>query len=142
MGIASSRVAAAPGAPSPPHRPSFDTLVKEELAMHAAATPDAEIPSCLTLFDKWLSCYALGPQFQNVYRYGTVTDCAAKREDFKFCLTLRELDPDARRRAWLARKAERTAHQRQGYRSSEAVWEIRRDPLLDADFVDPSFPPP
>ena len=116
--------------------------MREELALQAASVPQAEIPSCLTLFDKWLACYALGPQFKNAYRFGEIADCAPRKEDFKFCLTLRRLDPEARRHEYLLRRAEALAHRRKGHHTSEAVWEMRRDPLLDPDFVDPDYPPP
>ena len=115
---------------------------QQELALEAAQTPLEEVPSCLTLFDKWLTCYALGPQFRHVYRYGTVGDCSPRREDFKFCLTTRELEPAQRRDAWLTRRAEIKAHARQGLRSSETIWTMRQAPLLDPTWVDPSYPPP
>ncbi|WFD42002.1 hypothetical protein MPSI1_000639 [Malassezia psittaci] len=123
-------------------RLDFDHLVKEELALQAASIPAAEVPSCLTLFDKWLSCYALGVQFKNAYRHGEVADCAPRKEDFKFCLTLRAMDPEARRHEYLLRRAEEMAHRRKGFHMSEAVWEMRRDPLLDPDFADPAYPLP
>ncbi|WFC97915.1 hypothetical protein MYAM1_000635 [Malassezia yamatoensis] len=123
-------------------RPDFDHLVKEELALQAASIPAAEVPSCLTLFDKWLSCYALGVQFKNAYRYGEIADCAPRKEDFKFCLSLRAMDPEARRHEYLLRRAEEMAHRRKGFHMSEAVWEMRRDPLLDPDFADPAYPLP
>lgn len=126
----------------PPIRRDFDYLVKEELALQAASIPDNEIPSCLTLFDRWLSCYALGVQFKNAYRYGEIADCAPRKEDFKFCLTLRQQDPAVRRHEYLLRRAEEQAHRRKGFRTSEAVWEMRRDPLLSPDYVDDLYPPP
>ena len=88
----------------------FDRLVQEELALQAASIPASEIPSCLTLFDKWLACYALGVQFKNAYRFGTIADCAPRKEDFKFCLTLRAMDPETRRHEYLLRRAEEMAH--------------------------------
>ena len=96
--------------PAPLANRDFETLRREELVLEAAANPPEDIPSCLTLFDKWLTCYALGEQFRSVYRYGTI--------------------------------AEASAHQRKGVRTSEAVWEMRRDPLMDPAFVDPSYPLP
>ena len=124
-------------------RADMDTLRREELVLEAAANPRDEFPpSCLTLFDKWLACYAIGVQFKNAYRYGEIANCAPRKEDFKFCLTLRSLDPDARRHAYLLRRAEEMAHRRRGFRTSEAVWEMRREPLLDPDFVDPAYPVP
>lgn len=149
MGTARSRPLAVPedtgrgaAVAASPVRHTFDELVKEELALHAAAMSTEELPSCLTLFDKWMSCYALGVQFRNAYRHGTIADCADRREDFKFCLTLRQHDPHVRRHEWLLRRAEASAHRRQGFESSEAVWDIRRTPLLDPAFADPSYPPP
>ena len=103
-------------------RADMDTLRREELVLEAAANPRDEFPpSCLTLFDRWLTCYALGPQFRSIYRYGTIADCAPRREDFKFCLTLRSLEPEERRAKWLERRAEAKAHKRKGFRSSEAL---------------------
>ena len=128
--------------PAPLANRDFETLRREELVLEAAANPPEDIPSCLTLFDKWLTCYALGEQFRSVYRYGTIANCAPRREDFKFCLTLRQYDPEMRRAKWLERRAEASAHQRKGVRTSEAVWEMRRDPLMDPAFVDPSYPLP
>jgi len=143
MGAATSRPEAASSATPAPAAPrDFDMLVREELALEAAALPLNEVPSCLTLFDKWLSCYALGPQFRHVYRYGTAADCGPQKEDFKYCLTLRQMDPEERRAEWLRRRAEKRAHERLGLNSSEAVWELRRKPLLDPAFVDPDFQPP
>lgn len=130
MGAASSR-------PEPVR--TYDTLVREERAIHAAALAPEDVCACSTLFDRWASCYALGRQLRHVYRYGLVDDCVRYREDFKFCLTLRTLDDDARRRAWIERRAEASAHERLGPRSSECVWTMR-EPAVPAEYVDPEFP--
>ena len=53
--------------PAPLANRDFETLRREELVLEAAANPPEDIPSCLTLFDKWLTCYALGEQFRSVY---------------------------------------------------------------------------
>lgn len=137
MGAAVSR-----STPATTPRPDWETLRREELVLEAAANPPEDIPSCLTLFDKWLTCYSVGHQLRSAYRYGTVADCAPRREDFKFCLTLRGLDPEVRRAKWLERRADAKAHQRKGFRTSEAVWDLRRDPLMDPDLVDPDYPLP
>lgn len=145
MGASWSRLSGAGpqgGAPAPPPRPDLETLRKEELALEAAAIPPEDVPTCLHLFDKWLSCYALGSQFRHAYRYGTVADCGNYSNDFKFCLTMRKLEPQFRRDAYLQRRADERAHARRGFRSSEAVWELRRDPLLDPALADPEYPPP
>ena len=132
MGAASSR-------PVPRPR-THDKLVREERAIHAAALGPDDLSACSTLFDRWLSCYALGRQARNVYRYGGVDDCARYREDFKFCLTLRTFSDAARRRAWIERRADASAHERLSPRSSECVWTMR-EPAVPAEYVDPEFPP-
>ena len=55
---------------------------------------------------------------------------------------MRKLEPQLRRDAYLQRRADERAHARRGFRSSEAVWEMRRDPLLDPALADPAYPPP
>ncbi|WFD25348.1 hypothetical protein MNAN1_000316 [Malassezia nana] len=145
MGASGSRLLGGGGGtpPSAPRaRPDLEMLRREELALEAAAIPPGDVPSCLQLFDKWLSCYALGSQFRHAYRYGTVADCHRYSDDLKFCMTMRKLDPEARRDAYLYRRADERAHARRGLRSSEAVWEMRRDPLLDPALVDPAYAPP
>lgn len=67
---------------------------------------------------------ALGSQLKSFYRHGTQSDCTFKRAEFKFCLGLRKLEPDARRETWLAHRAEWWASRRTG-RSSEDVWDMR-----------------
>lgn len=133
----------------------FDQTVSEEVQIHSAALPPAEMPSCMNLFDKWATCFgafpslllsidfqltppcfgtALGPQARFIYRYGSFTDCKDKLEDFKFCLTMRGISAEERRDRWLQRKAEKTAAKRLTS-SSEDVWEMRREPLVDPAFI-------
>jgi hypothetical protein len=68
---------------------------------------------------------ALGPQFKSMYRHGTLAECTPKFAEFKFCLSIKMLDPEERRKAWIRRRAEWWASRRTG-RSSEDVWEMRR----------------
>jgi len=35
----------------------FESLVREEEVIHASTLPLDEIPSCLSLFDKWAACF-------------------------------------------------------------------------------------
>jgi hypothetical protein len=87
------------------------------------------------------SVTALAPQLRAVYRYGTAQDCKAKLDDFKHCLSLKKLDEEARRAAWIRHRAQRTAAMRlEG--SSEDVWELRRDPLVAPALADPTIPGP
>ena len=71
-----------------------------------------------------------------------VLEAAANpRDEFPpSCLTLRSLEPEERRAKWLERRAEAKAHKRKGFRSSEAVWDMRREPLMDPALVDPAYP--
>lgn len=89
-----------------------------------------EVPTCMTLFDTWAACFALGPQLKHVYRYGGANNCKPKLEDFKYCLTLKGLSAEERRETWIQRRAEAAASKRLT-RSSEDVWTLRREPLVD-----------
>lgn len=101
-----------------------------------------DVPSCMNLFDRWATCFALVPQFRNVYRYGTFNDCAGKLDDFKFCLTLKGLDDAQRREAFIERKARQMARRRlPGGDTSEAIWEIRDNPIIEPALVDKAFLP-
>lgn len=60
-----------------------------------------------------------------MYRHGTPRDCSAKFDDFKFCMSLKNLSPERKEEVWVQRRAEWWARRRMG-RSSEDVWEARR----------------
>ncbi|PWN93967.1 hypothetical protein FA10DRAFT_215992, partial [Acaromyces ingoldii] len=105
----------------------WEATLREEETIQAAAMPLKDVPSCMTLFDNWASCFALGPQIKAVYRYGSLQDCKDKLDDFKFCLTMKGQNPEERRATWIRRRAEKSA----GIRltdSSENVWRLRKDP--------------
>ena len=74
--------------------------------------------------DDFFKCYALGPQMRNFYRHGTIRDCTWKWADFKYCLSLKSEDMEARRELWVKRRAEWWAQRRVGA-SSEDVWTLR-----------------
>jgi len=103
----------------------YDETVREEYAIQAAALPLQDMPKCMNLFDKWASCFALGPQARSIYRYGTFQDCREKLEEFKYCLTLKGVSEEERRQLWLKKRAEKSAAKRLQC-SSEDVWAIRR----------------
>jgi hypothetical protein len=63
-------------------------------------------------------------QVKSLYRHARSADCAYKLEDFKVCLSNKNLSPEDRRDAWIRRRAEWWAHRRLG-KSSEDVWEMR-----------------
>ncbi|PWN49096.1 hypothetical protein IE53DRAFT_370055 [Violaceomyces palustris] len=105
----------------------FQRVLQEEIDFHMASTPIDDMPSCTNLFDKWASCFAIGPQLKAIYRYGGVQDCKDKLDDFKFCLTMKSMTKEQKYQAWITRRAEITASKRLGPQSSENVWEYRRD---------------
>lgn len=85
---------------------------------------------------------ALVPQFRAVYRYGSFDDCTRKLDDFKFCLTLKGIDQAQKREAYIERKARAMARRRMpGGNTSEEVWEMRTDPIIDPQCVDEAFLP-
>ncbi|PWN42948.1 hypothetical protein IE81DRAFT_277618, partial [Ceraceosorus guamensis] len=113
----------------------WEATVKEEQIIQAAYTPLDEMKKCYNVFDEWAACYALFPQLNSVYRYGGPKDCSTKFNDWKFCLTLKDLSAEQRRERWLRHRAEQVAKMRlEG--SSEDFWEMRRDPLVDPKFED------
>lgn len=68
---------------------------------------------------------ALGSQLKSLYRNGGQAVCAHKLSDFKFCLSLKALEPEEKRKEWIERRAAWWAERRVG-RSSEDVWNVRR----------------
>jgi hypothetical protein len=60
-----------------------------------------------------------------MYRYGTPKDCSDKFEEFKFCMSIKNLSQERREQVWVRRRAEWWARRRLG-KSSEDVWEARR----------------
>ncbi|KAA1476765.1 hypothetical protein DENSPDRAFT_843837 [Dentipellis sp. KUC8613] len=117
----------------------FNSTVKEEVARLEVLHPTPEdIPSCMTLFDQFLTCNMLATQFRSLYRYGEMAQCRPKWTEFKFCMSINRMHPEERRRAWIQHRAEWWARRRMGA-SSENVWEVRREPLKDFPrvWVDP-----
>ncbi|KDN39240.1 hypothetical protein K437DRAFT_270342 [Tilletiaria anomala UBC 951] len=113
----------------------YNEAVQDERILQAAALPLANMPSCMNLFDKWATCFALGPQARALYRYGTFQDCKDKLDDFKFCLTLKGMSNEERRQVWIERRAEQSAAKRL-QSSSEDVWDLRRSPLVDPAYAE------
>ncbi|THH30409.1 hypothetical protein EUX98_g3771 [Antrodiella citrinella] len=66
----------------------------------------------------------MNAQVKSLYRYGKMTECSQKVEDFKFCMSNNWMHPEEKREAWLRRRAEWWANRRLG-KSSEDVWDIR-----------------
>jgi hypothetical protein len=122
----------------------FETAVSQEEARLCQLHPTTEdIPSCMTVFDDFLSCNSmlpysyhpipalftrvgpvLGTQLKSIYRFGEMAHCSPKWNEFKFCLSIKGLHPEQRRDAWIRHRAEWWARRRLGT-SSENVWERR-----------------
>jgi len=112
----------------------FETLVSQEVARLRKVHPTTEdVPSCMKLFDDFLACNILGVQMKSLYRYGEMSKCGSKMEDFKFCMSNKSLHPEERRDAWIQRRADWWA-KRRITKSSEDIWELRTEPLKN-------FPP-
>lgn len=102
--------------------------------------------SVLSAFDDILSCFALGGQVRNYYRYGTYTTCSAQREKFWFAMwngSVSELDLNVEDLAGNPRELQRRQKVQEFYKkrlfekklagSSEDIWSERRD-LLSRPF--------
>jgi hypothetical protein len=68
---------------------------------------------------------AVGNQFTSLYRYGTSRDCSAKWEDFKFCMSNRNLSEEVKTEEWIRRRAEHWAQRRMDS-SSEEIWSAKK----------------
>ncbi|KAL0574302.1 hypothetical protein V5O48_007660 [Marasmius crinis-equi] len=111
----------------------FESIVQEELAYLRLVHPTVEeTPTCMNLFDTYLSCHAIRTQLKSYYRYGTSPThspfpCAEKLEDWKFCLNLKWVEtPEERRDKRLRRRAEWWARRRVEGKCSEDVWGVRK----------------
>jgi hypothetical protein len=51
-------------------------------------------------------------QFKTLYRYGQMSVCGNKLDDFKFCMSLKSMHPEEKRDAWIRRRAEWWANRR------------------------------
>ncbi|KAL9941011.1 hypothetical protein V8E36_000499 [Tilletia maclaganii] len=124
-------------------RDRFQRVVQQELVIQAASMSKEEMPSCTKLFDEVVRCYALFPQIRHIYRYGNISDCADKSDNWKACLMLRGLDGEEKYKAWIQRRAEIAAHKRLSKESTEEVWSFRTGPhgeVVDPDHASETFP--
>ena len=121
----------------------FETAVQQEMAYLKKIHPMSEdIPSCMKLFDMFLSCngksrllpfsYPLllthltgvNSQVKSLYRYGHMAECDRKFADVKFCMSNKSMHPEEKYEVWIRRRAEWWATRRMS-KSSEDVWRIR-----------------
>jgi hypothetical protein len=127
----------------------FEAAKQQEEARLQKLHPTPEdISGCMTMFDTFLSCNGefaptklishlscrddltsihlpvLGVQLKSLYRFGHMSNCSEKLEDFKFCMSLKSMHPDEKRDVWIKRRAEWWATRRLD-KSSENVWDMR-----------------
>ncbi|KAF7306129.1 hypothetical protein HMN09_00768200 [Mycena chlorophos] len=116
--------------PSSDIRADFKTAVKqEEWYLHRLYPNPEDIPSCTNALDTYFACNTMRNLVKSMYRYGTLReDCSEKWAEYKFCLSLKWMEHDERRDAWIRRKAIWWAKRRLG-KSSEDVWQVRDEPL-------------
>ncbi|KAJ3485166.1 hypothetical protein NLI96_g5152 [Meripilus lineatus] len=115
----------------------FNVAVQQEEARLRELHPTPEdIPGCMKMFDDFLLCHVIASQVKSLYRYGQMSECSNKLEDFKFCMSSKSMHPEEKREAWIRRRAEWWA-QRRLAQSSEDVWEVRTEPLKN---FPPSYP--
>ncbi|KAJ6625554.1 hypothetical protein B0H10DRAFT_2001868 [Mycena sp. CBHHK59/15] len=108
----------------------FKTTVKQEEDYLRRVYPGTkDIPSCTNHLDSYFACNAIRNLVRSMYRYGYAReDCSEKWQEYKFCLSLKWMEVDERRDAWIRRKAIWWAKRRLG-KSSEDVWQVREQPL-------------
>ncbi|TFK73994.1 hypothetical protein BDN72DRAFT_789983 [Pluteus cervinus] len=110
---------------------AFERTVQQEVSRLEAHHPSPDdIPGCLSLFDDFLSCNVFRSQVKSLYRYGERPNCSPKFEEFKYCMSIKGMHPEERRMAWIQRRAEWWATRRLTC-SSEDVWDIRTEPLVN-----------
>lgn len=83
------------------------------------------VSSYLISLPSHISRAVVGSQVKSLYRHGRMSECRDKMEDFKFCMSLKSMEPEAKRDAWIHRRAEWWASRRLG-KSSENVWDVRK----------------
>ncbi|KAI9218130.1 hypothetical protein BC828DRAFT_389452 [Blastocladiella britannica] len=73
------------------------------------------------------TCYSFRYQAMSYYRYGQSTDCSARWDHFKFCLSIRT-KPDDIVETMVAERETRLAREQAAKPSSLDVWELRDKP--------------
>lgn len=81
--------------------------------------------SCRSAFDELFRCYSLPSQAFQFYRYGERKQCADRLNEFRFCLSARGMESDARRKAI----QEELKSREQANNGSERIWKRRTHPL-------------
>lgn len=85
--------------------------------------------SCSQCFDMAYYCSSIGGQLNNVYRYGALRSCSDLWAQWRFCMRSKAWGEETRRMKIRDFNREKAAKYKIG-KSSEDVWEVRREPVL------------
>ncbi|KAH8704252.1 hypothetical protein BGW36DRAFT_370964 [Talaromyces proteolyticus] len=91
----------------------------------------ADTMSCRSAFDYAFFCQSFGGQWVNVYRYGELRSCSEHWENFWLCMKTRSY-PDNVRKEIIRNHNRKKAVKYKTGPSSEDVWDLRTEPLVDA----------
>lgn len=93
--------------------------------------------SCRQAFDSAFYCQSLGGKFNDIYRFGSLQSCSEHWGAFWFCMRTKSL-PKAEKEAQISEYyAKREERRKQEFGSSEAVWDVREKPVVQAFGRDP-----
>lgn len=146
----------------------FQKLLQQERIIQSAQITEEEMPSCMTLFDRMMNCHGecsvdftaasnnvhsltpswrfscagITPQLRHVYRYGHFNECTERKDNWKHCISLKGRSKEEKRQLWIERRARIMAERRMpGGDTSEEIWSIREQPIIEPEFVDAAFLP-
>lgn len=118
--------------------PEASTRASSTARDYAASKPDIDPDSlyssemkCAQCFDLAYYCSSMAGQFNNIYRYGGLRSCSEQWAQWRFCMRTKAMSEDTRKlkiREWNQRRA---AQYKMG-KSSEDVWNVRKEPVEDA----------
>lgn len=101
-----------------------DTLL--EIGLNSKLDQYSKEMSCTTAFDELFSCYSVGGQFKNYYRYGELNPCALAYEKFTFCISNSfSSKSDEEKKLAVQKFYKRQFLIKKAKGSSEDVWEAR-----------------
>jgi len=84
--------------------------------------------SCSQCFDMAYYCSSIGGQLNNVYRYGALRSCSDLWAQWRFCMRSKAWGEETRKMKIRDFNREKAAKYKIG-KSSEDVWEVRREPV-------------
>ncbi|TKA22193.1 hypothetical protein B0A50_08305 [Salinomyces thailandicus] len=103
-------------------------------------SPSALAPrtmSCRQAFDQAFYCQSVGGKFNDIYRYGHLTDCKEQWGAFWFCMRNRTLPGRDKEQMIAQYYLDRDEKRKRERGSSEDVWELRTKAVDKAFWKDP-----